>query len=192
MGGELHLNHEVKNIVYTNKKIECVEFKDGKKIDLSSDAKLISSLPITLTAKLLGYQSNLRFRGIRSVFLAYEVPEILPDGIHWLYYGSNKIDFNRVTEPKKLSAHVSPKDKTYLTAEITFSKGDDIDKMDSKSLISTAKSKPRHANWSEIRHRAAGTRGVIASACPVCWLLVVKFSFRGTPGPLSILSDRLA
>ena len=66
------------------------------------------------------------FRGICSVYLAYHKKMILKDGIHWLYYGARDIDFNRVTEPKKLSNYVAPSDKTYLTVEITYSPDDEI------------------------------------------------------------------
>ena len=87
------------------------------------------SLPITLTSKLLGYKSDLSFRGIKSVYVSYKKKSILPEQLHWLYYGDDEILFNRVTEPKKLTKHIAPPNKTYLTAEITFSRGDEIDSM---------------------------------------------------------------
>ena len=86
-----------------------VAFADGEKIKVGRDDILISSLPITLTSRLLGYKSDLVFRGIRSVYLAYNAKEILPEGVHWLYYGAESIHFNRITEPKKLSPFVAPK-----------------------------------------------------------------------------------
>ncbi|MDC1038566.1 N-acetylneuraminate synthase family protein [Candidatus Marinimicrobia bacterium] len=135
LGGEVFLDYEVNKIITSGQKIESVIFSNGHEEKVKWNDKIISSLPLTLTARLLGYKSNLTFRGIKSVYLAYDVPEVLPKDIHWLYYGSNKIYFNRVTEPKKLTPFVAPKDKTYLTAEITFSKGDEIDLMDSELLI---------------------------------------------------------
>jgi sialic acid synthase SpsE len=68
--------------------------------------------------------------------LAYQKKNILPHGIHWLYYGNRDISFNRITEPKKLTSYISPEEITYLTVEITFSKGDEIDKMKENELIS--------------------------------------------------------
>jgi len=134
LGGNFYFDCEVNSINTEGSVIKSIDFTNNKKINLDSDNLVISSLPITLTARLLGYNSNLSFRGIRSVYLAYNVKEILPKDIHWLYYGANDIDFNRITEPKKLSSNVSPDNKTYLTVEITFSKGDVIDKMDSETL----------------------------------------------------------
>ena len=59
---------------------------------------------------------------------------ILPNKINWLYYDSEKVIFNRVTETKTMSKNISPKDETILTAEITFSKDDKVDKMIDKDL----------------------------------------------------------
>ena len=135
LGGELFFHYVATSINYNGNNIDGVGFSNGEKININPDDIVVSSLPITLTSRLLGHKSNLTFRGIRSVYLAYDQPQILPEGIHWLYYGSDKIYFNRITEPKKLTTFVAPEDKTYLTAEITFSKGEEIDLMDSEDLI---------------------------------------------------------
>ena len=135
LGGEIFLEWMVTALKTKNGVLKKIQFQNNKEINIDSSDVVISSLPITLTAKMLGFESKLKFRGIQSIYLSYEVEKILPKGVHWLYYGSNKVYFNRITEPKKLSPFVSPKDKTYLTAEITFSKDDEIDKMDSKRLI---------------------------------------------------------
>ena len=135
LGGEFYFDFQVNDIIADGEKIKAIKFSNGHEEGIDPKDTVISSLPITLTARFLGYQSNLNFRGIRSVYLSYDVPEILPEGIHWLYYGSDKIHFNRITEPKKLTQFIAPKDKTYLTAEITFSKGDKIDLMDPETII---------------------------------------------------------
>ena len=135
LGGELFFQYVATSINYNGNNIEGVGFSNGEKINIKPDDLVISSLPITLTSRLLGHKSNLTFRGIRSVYLAYDQQQILPEGIHWLYYGSKHIHFNRITEPKKLTPFVAPDNKTYLTAEITFNKGDEIDVMNSDDLI---------------------------------------------------------
>ncbi len=135
LGGKLKLNTTVSGFKTEGERMSAVICADGTTIDVGVTDVVISSLPITLTGRLLGYNSQLQFRGIRSVYLAYKRPMILPEGIHWLYYDSDKVYFNRVTESKKLSPFVAPKDKTFLTAEITYSRGDEIDRMDSKTLI---------------------------------------------------------
>ena len=59
----------------------------------------------------------------------------MPRKISWLYFSDKKTIFNGTTEAKKLSKFVSPKNKTYLTAEITYSKNDKIDKFPEQDLI---------------------------------------------------------
>lgn len=133
--GEILFNKTLTKIDKKNNKITSLRFNDNTNVKINPQDIVISSLPINLTSKLLGYQSKLKFRGIRSVYLAYNQKQIIKGRNHWLYYGSEKIYFNRITEPKKLSKWVSPDKTSYLTAEITFSKNDKIDKYNSKKLV---------------------------------------------------------
>jgi len=135
LGGIINFGNTLTKINYSNNKINELIFNEKEKIKIKKNDLIISSLPITLTLKLLGKKVDLNFRGIRSIYLAYRKKQILKDNIHWLYYGDKDIDFNRVTEPKKMSKFVSPKNSTYLTLEITYNQKDKIDLMDEKSLI---------------------------------------------------------
>ena len=56
-----------------------------------------------MTSRFLGKNSDLKFRGICSVYLFYNQKFILPKKVHWLYFDSEQVIFNRVTENKKLS-----------------------------------------------------------------------------------------
>lgn len=134
LGGNLELNCQISGFKYDNKNITGIEIKNKNSVKVEEDDVIISSLPITITASFFGHKSNLKFRGICSVYLAYDQPEVLPEGLQWLYYDSEKVFFNRITESKKLSSFVAPKDKTFITAEITFSPGDEIHKMDPDQL----------------------------------------------------------
>ncbi len=135
LGGTIHLNTEVRKICADGKTLTAIEFAgDRAPLVLTPDDVVISSLPITLTARFFGHQSKLSFRGICAIYLAYKKKEILPEGVHWLYYGADDIDFNRITESKKLAPNVAPEDETFLTIEVTYSRGDDIDTMDPEVL----------------------------------------------------------
>ncbi|MCH9644441.1 MAG: N-acetylneuraminate synthase family protein [Gammaproteobacteria bacterium] len=134
LGGIIHLGCSVTGMDHSNNTINTIHLDNKKIINVENDI-IISSLPITLTARFLGNHTPLKFRGICSIYLAYEKESILPEGVHWLYYGSDDINFNRVTEPKKLSPYVAPKDKTYITVEVTFSQGDEIDSLSEEVLI---------------------------------------------------------
>lgn len=135
LGGKLSLNYEVVNIVTDGNDLSKIEFSNGENLQIEKEDVIISCLPITLTSRFLGYKSKLSFRGICSVYLAYNRPAVLPKDIHWLYYDSDRLYFNRITEPKKLSQFVAPPEQTYLTAEITYSRGDKIDLMEPDLLI---------------------------------------------------------
>jgi sialic acid synthase SpsE len=91
-----------------------------------------------MTARFFNINTNLKFRGIRTIYLAFNKKKILPKNIHWLYFGDNNTIFNRLTEPKKMSKYVSPKECTYLSAEITYSIGDKIDKLSDNEVINIA------------------------------------------------------
>ena len=133
-GGKFYFNENVKGLKSTeNKIIEVLTNKKNYKI--KSNEVVISTLPISLTSKFLGKPNNLKFRGICSVYLFYKKKEILPKNHHWLYFDSERLLFNRVTENKKLSKFVAPKNKSYLTAEITYSQGDKFSKLSSELVI---------------------------------------------------------
>lgn len=134
-GGKIYFNFNLKKILHKDYKIKKLVFGNKKTIKINDDDIIISTLPLNFTSYLLGYKSKLKFRGIRSVFLSFKKNYVLPKNISWLYFSDKKIIFNRVTEAKKLSKFVSPKNKTYLTAEITYSKNDKIDKFPEQDLI---------------------------------------------------------
>jgi len=134
-GGKIHFQNSVTDFDHDGKRINSINLSNGNKIPVSDKDIIISTLPITHTAKLLGYDSSLKFRGIISVHLAYNKPSVLPKGIHWLYYDSEKVFFHRITEPKKLTPYVAPEDQTFITCEIAYSKGDMKDLMSKEDLI---------------------------------------------------------
>ena len=69
----------------------------------------------------------------------YKKNEILPKNHHWLYFDSDRLLFNRITENKKLSKFVAPKNKSFLTAEITYSLGDKFSKMKPEIIMKKVK-----------------------------------------------------
>ena len=135
LGGKVFLNQTITGIEIQNNKIIELNCLSKRNIKILNDDVIVSTLPITLTAKLLGYNSKLKFRGIKSVYLHYDKKQILPDKYQWFYYDDLKILFNRITETKKLTKFTAPKNQTMLTAEITFSAGDEIDRMGDKKVM---------------------------------------------------------
>jgi len=127
--GKFYLNHTVTSIDHSNNQINKINFKNEKSIKVDEDTLVISSLPITLTARLLGFNSNLKFRGVRTVYIAINKKRVLPKKCNWIYYSSKSVIFNRISEHKTMTKFIAPKDMTYLSAEIAYTKGDKIDQI---------------------------------------------------------------
>ena len=132
--GKIHLNNKVINIKHIDKKITQIGIEGKNKIIIGKEDIILSTLPITLTSKLLGYKSNLTFRGIRSVYVSLHKKRSMPKNVNWLYFPNKEIIFNRVSETSTMTKTVCKKNKTYLTCEITFSKNDHIDKLNLKEV----------------------------------------------------------
>jgi len=128
-GGKINLNKTVVGFENKDYIINGIKFLDGSIKKIEENTIIFSSLPITLTAKLLGIKSDLKFRGVRTVYIEINKSKVLPSKCNWIYYPSKKIIFNRISEHKKMSKHVAPKNKTYLSAEIAYTKNDKIDKI---------------------------------------------------------------
>ena len=134
LGGKFKFNETVIALEQKDKKIIQIT-TTKKKYKINENEIVISTLPINITAKFLGKKNNLKFRGVCSVYLFYDQKSILPKKIHWLYFDSEHTLFNRITENKKLSKFVAPKNKSFLTAEITYSLGDKFSKKKRERVI---------------------------------------------------------
>ena len=134
LGGKFKFNETVIGLSSKDNNITHI-ITNKKKYLINNDETVISTLPVSITAKLLGKQNNLKFRGVCSVYIFCKRNSILPKNIHWVYFDSKNVLFNRITENKKLSKFVAPKNKTLLTAEITYSLGDKFSKQKPKNII---------------------------------------------------------
>jgi sialic acid synthase SpsE/protoporphyrinogen oxidase len=135
LGGKFRFNETIIGLEQKDKKIRKI-ISTKKNYDINENEIVISTLPISIIASLLGKENKLKFRGICSVYLFYNQNYILPKNTHWLYFDSEEVLFNRITENKRLSKFVAPKNKSYLTAEITYSINDDFSKKSSHDVIS--------------------------------------------------------
>ncbi|MDC3274466.1 N-acetylneuraminate synthase family protein, partial [Candidatus Pelagibacter sp.] len=139
LGGKIYLDHKITNFRFKNNQINQIIFDKKKSYVLKKDELLISSLPINLTAGILGYKSKLKFRGIRSIYISVNKKRVFPLDTDWIYYASKKIIFNRISEHKVMTQYIAPKNKTILCAEITYSKNDKIDKLNFKEISKIVK-----------------------------------------------------
>ena len=137
LGGRVRLNQGVRGLGVDGTTIDQILLEGDERIEVKTRDVLISTIPISVLSRFLNVPCSLTFRGITSVYLAFDREFVIPEGIHWLYYGSPKVCFNRISEQKKLSPECAPPGKTCITAEIAYSQNDPIDKMSSEELIET-------------------------------------------------------
>ncbi len=135
LGGRVRLNTTVTGFTVKGNVINEIKLANGPAITLAPNELVISTIPINLTARLLGVESKLTFRGITSIYLAFNKEFVIPEGLHWLYFDSPDLIFNRLSEQKKLSDVCAAPGKTCVTAEIAYTAGDEIDKTDPEKLI---------------------------------------------------------
>lgn len=139
LNGVVKFKTFVKGFEYETGKIKKI-ISNKKVFKVDANDIVISTLPLNLTSNFLGLKSKLKFRGICSVYLFYNVKKILKDKkAHWLYFDSDELMFNRVTENKKLSKFTCPNNKSFVTAEITYSLGDNFSKMNPFKIITTVR-----------------------------------------------------
>jgi len=135
LGGKIIYETELIQVNFKDETINYLGFSNGSKIDLYENDIVISTIPITILGRLLGVDSSLNFRGIASVYLSIDSDKInWPKGVNWLYFDSEKYDFNRITNSSSLSPFVAPSNETLITVETTYTKGDDFDKLSKTEL----------------------------------------------------------
>lgn len=113
----VQLNTEVHSILRENGKVVGVEiFRDGVRQLHQCDA-VISTLPLTITGKMLGLNIPLGYQKVDAVYLWINKPEAGP--YQWVYFIDADISINRMVEFKHMSHYDSPEDTTVLCAEVT-------------------------------------------------------------------------
>jgi sialic acid synthase SpsE/protoporphyrinogen oxidase len=139
LGGEIIFNSTVTSLETEGSTIKSFSLSDDSSIKIDTKDTIISSIPITLMAKFFGYESALKFRGIRIAYVSIDKEMVLPNSMNWLYYDSKEVLFNRITEPKSMAPDTCPKEKTVLVAEVAYSKGDKIDILSDKDFLQKIK-----------------------------------------------------
>ena len=134
-GGSINFNKKVVNLETSGNQITNIIFSDGTAENIKAEDIIISSIPITILSKFFNYDSKLKFRGVRLGYFLIKKEVVLPKGIHWLYYDSKKILFNRVTEPKTMNNKLGKKGLTVIVTETAYSKNDQIDKFNNSQFL---------------------------------------------------------
>lgn len=131
---QVRLNCSVRALERRGNRITGVIYeKDGQQHQAAFD-QVISTLPLTLTGRMLDVDLSLSYRKVDAVYLLVNQP--CASDNHWIYYMDRDIAINRLTEFKNLSAVDCPPDQTVLGAEVT----DDYDDVEGKVIEDVVRS----------------------------------------------------
>jgi len=139
LGAKVYFKHKVNAIGIEKNKIKSISFNNGKKITIDRETKVISTISITKLSNILDIDTTLKFRSLILVYLVVKRPFVLPKGISWLYYDSDRIAFHRVSEQKRFSDENQPKNTSILSFEIAADTDDGLYNLTPNKLISLVK-----------------------------------------------------
>lgn len=133
-GNKINLSHEVTKFEIRDFKINGIHFANGHFCD-TTDAIILSTIPINLLADLVGLKNNLRFTKYILAYLILAENEIIPDNYQTIYFAHEYFYFHRVTEQKKYSNIGYPKNKTLLCFEISCNEKPFLNDLSEEELV---------------------------------------------------------
>jgi len=96
--------------------------------------RVISTLPLTTLAALLGFRHMpaLRYRGILFLYALADTTAVLKK--HWIYYQDREVLFNRVTDFHHFTPALAPRGRSALCFELTADPGEPAWDMSAEQL----------------------------------------------------------
>ena len=134
LGGIINLNETVNEIQLSNSNNINKILTDKRDINLMPKDIVINTTSCTNFSKFLGFQTNLKYRGVILVMLELSTSEVLPKGVDFIYVDDQDIYFNRVSDQNSFIKNPS-KNETIMCCEITYSPNDKYDIMEEKKLF---------------------------------------------------------
>jgi len=113
----VRLNAPVCALESSKDRIEAVVYEQEGKRQCEAFDQIISTLPLTVLGRLLGYDFSLAYQSVEFVYLLINRPSVSDN--HWVYFIDKDFAINRLVEFKNLSAADQPPDRTVLCAEVT-------------------------------------------------------------------------
>lgn len=124
---DVFLEAKVTGINTDNKRVTAIQYEHQGVLKSYDCDQVISTLPLTLTGKLLGIDIPLSYQKVDAVYLLIDRPEAGP--YHWVYFIDNDISINRMVEFKHMSRFNTPTDISVLCAEVTSEEPDPISRV---------------------------------------------------------------
>lgn len=133
LNGKINLKERVINFKYQDNLIDEI-ITNKRKIKIQNQDIIINTTSITNISKQFGFKTNLKFRGIKLVYLKVKKEKIFPNKTDFVYFDSPDLIFNRISDQNSFIKKPFSK-FTVLCCEITYNKNDKIDKLTNKELI---------------------------------------------------------
>jgi sialic acid synthase SpsE/protoporphyrinogen oxidase len=99
---------------------------------------VVNTTSCTIFSKLLGTETELKYRGVILVMLELATAEVLPKGVDFIYVDDKEIYFNRVSDQNSFVKNPTT-DSTIMCCEITYSPDDLYDLMPENQLVEAVK-----------------------------------------------------
>lgn len=130
----VQLNSKVTGLEAQENKVTRINYiQNGNQQEMEVDLA-ISTLPLTLTSKMVGYPLELDYRAVHAVYLLINKPRLTNN--HWIYFIDDSVVVNRLVEFKNMSPIGTPATTTVICAEVTCVDSD-IVKQTIQSLVET-------------------------------------------------------
>ena len=138
LGGKINLEEKIEKVEFSDSNNINKIVTENREINLMPKDLVINTTSCTNFSRLIGFETNLKYRGVILVMLELNTAKVLPEGVDFIYVDDEKIYFNRVSDQNSFIKDPSS-DSTIMCCEITYSPNDKYDLMDEKELFSNVK-----------------------------------------------------
>jgi protoporphyrinogen oxidase/GT2 family glycosyltransferase len=121
------LNTTVLGLDTDGARISAIRYREGDLEKRDAVDAVISTMPLTLTGRMLGYKVTLNYKKVDSVYLHVNRP--LVSDHHWVYFMDEEVSINRMVEFKNMSPVDTPEDTSVICAEVTQEHPDVVGKV---------------------------------------------------------------
>ena len=134
LGGVINLEEKIEQIQLSeNNNIKKI-VTGLREINLMPKDIVINTPSCTNFSKFLGFETNLKYRGVILVMLELSTAKVLPEGVDFIYVDDEDVYFNRVSDQNSFIKDPSS-DSTIMCCEITYSPNDKYDSMTEVELF---------------------------------------------------------
>lgn len=129
-------NLQIENAADTSsQRITAIEFNGKTKIDIDADSTVIMTTPLTKVCEFMGIANKLWYRCLKIVAHVINKKIAFEDNYDWLYFDSDELLMHRLTLQDSFRDKNKPIHNSILSAEVAYSRGDQVHLMDDADII---------------------------------------------------------